>query len=149
AELLRATKFSCRAYLKNAYDAIDGDLTRRVECSDQLDSEETQTVLYTVKDRAGNVGKTELTIHFADFELPSVMNAEEEVKEPAPMIEMPKEKYIEPVWEAAAEPYAVMEESGESEEIEESEEEVIEYSHSVREEIPVHYGGTYVEHHFG
>ncbi|MBR2761164.1 MAG: hypothetical protein IKD66_08325 [Solobacterium sp.] len=150
AELLRATKFSCRAYLKNAYDAIDGDLTRRVQCSDQLDSEETQTVLYTVKDKAGNVGKTELTIHFADFDLPSVMNAEEEEREPAPMIELPKEKFSEPVWDAAAEPYTVMEENGESEESRESEEtEVIEYSHSIREEIPVNYGGTYVEHHFG
>ena len=145
AELLTATKFSCRAYLKDAYDAIDGDLTRRVNCSDQLEPSETQTVLYTVKDRAGNEAKTELTVHYADFGMPEETAAEEEETVPVPAIakaEPPnREMRTEPVPEILPQP--VYEAYGEEEY------EVVEYSESVTDEVPVSYGETSVEHHYG
>lgn len=77
AELLRVTKFSCLAYLDQAIDNVDGDLSGQVECSDALSEEETQKVLYTVKDRAGNTASAQLEIHFAK-------PPEETVNPPAP-----------------------------------------------------------------
>ena len=145
AELLTATKFSCRAYLKDAFDAIDGDLTRRVNCSDRLEQRETQTVLYTVKDRSGNEARTQLTVHFADFDAPAETTAEEEKPEQVPL----SLTAAAPVWERRPEP--VMEPAVQPvhEVYTEEEYEVIEYSESVTDEIPVSYGETSVEHHYG
>ncbi len=66
-ELLRETPFSCQSYVFSAVDAVDGDLKADVHCSDVLQDQETQTVEYTVKDRAGNTARTMLTVHFADY----------------------------------------------------------------------------------
>ena len=144
AELLTATKFSCRAYLKNAYDAVDGDLTQRVKCSDQLEQSETQTVLYTVKDRSGNEAKKELTVHYADFGMPEEMKYEEAEEE----AEKEDQRKTDPI------PMKTEEETSmapspayEPEYYEETE--VIEYTQSVNEEVPVSWGDTYVEHSFG
>ncbi len=66
-ELLKETPFSCQSYVFHAVDAVDGDLRADVHCSDVLQDQETQTVEYTVTDRAGNTARTKLTVHFADY----------------------------------------------------------------------------------
>ena len=66
-ELLRETPFSCQSYVFSAVDAVDGDLKADVHCSNALQDQETQTVEYTVTDRAGNTARIMLTVHFADY----------------------------------------------------------------------------------
>lgn len=64
-ELLRVTPFSCQAYLIRAMDNVDGDLSRQVECDDELSEEETQMVEYAVSDNSGNRSVKSLEVHFA------------------------------------------------------------------------------------
>ena len=82
-ELLKETPFSCQSYVFSAVDAVDGDLKADVHCSDELQDQETQTVEYTVKDRAGNTARTMLTVHFADYG-ETIGSFDPEIPAPAP-----------------------------------------------------------------
>ena len=44
----------CRAYIEKAWDAVSGDLTQDVKCTEPLNGLVEQEIVYTVKDRAGN-----------------------------------------------------------------------------------------------
>ena len=66
-------EFSCKAYLSSADDTVDGDLTDRVACASKdtddgkiSEKKDKQTVEYSVKDKAGNVGTAELILKFND-----------------------------------------------------------------------------------
>ncbi|MBR2825241.1 MAG: hypothetical protein IKE51_03155, partial [Solobacterium sp.] len=55
--------FDCRAYILEAYDEVNGDLSNRVECSNSLmEGVEEQEVLYRVKDSAGNLVEETLMV---------------------------------------------------------------------------------------
>ncbi len=60
--------FSCKAYLSNAYDDVDGDLTDSVTCTDSDESKNQQDIVYTVSDESGNVGEKTLTLSYVDPE---------------------------------------------------------------------------------
>ena len=66
-------EFSCKAYLSSADDTVDGDLTDSVTCASKdtddgkiSEKKDKQTVEYSVKDKAGNVGTAELILKFND-----------------------------------------------------------------------------------
>lgn len=66
-------EFSCKAYLSSADDTVDGDLTDSVTCTSKdtddgkvSEKKDKQTVEYSVKDKAGNVGSAELILKFND-----------------------------------------------------------------------------------
>lgn len=66
-------EFSCKAYLSSADDTVDGDLTDSVACASKdtddgkiSEKKDKQTVEYSVKDKAGNVGTAELILKFND-----------------------------------------------------------------------------------
>ena len=63
-------EFSCRAYLSNAYDQIDGDLTDQVICSEADESLDEQIITYTVEDSSGNQCEAELLLKYEDPVIP-------------------------------------------------------------------------------
>ena len=151
AELLTATKFACRSYLKSAVDDVDGDLTGSVDCSDTLKDTESQKVLYSVKDRAGNRAEAELSVHFADYGLHG--NMEEEESEDSEILETEAKKAEEKpgsVMLAAAAPQSSWHASpsGEPAMKEYEEYEEISWTETVQESVPVTYGETFVDHSF-
>ena len=133
-ELLRVTRFSCLAYLVNAKDNVDGDLTDRVECSDTLGEDETQSVEYAVQDRSGNRTVKLLEIHYAD--------GQEETEEPA---ETPAVK--KPVTVAAAPEPAYVPPPPSYEEM--SSGTIVEYTETTVESEEVVSSETVVQHSFG
>lgn len=138
AELLRVTPFSCRMYLKSAEDNVDGDLSAKVSCSDELSEDETQTVLYTVTDKAGNTAEETLEIHFAS--LPSKTDPPKPSASPV-KTEPPVEREVtEPVPEAAP-----VYDAAPFEPVSEIRTEVIEYSETASQTD----SGTVVEHSLG
>lgn len=58
--------FVCKAYLSNAMDEVDGDLTSEVACTDIDESLNEQTVVYSVKDCSGNTAEKKLKVKFVD-----------------------------------------------------------------------------------
>ncbi len=133
-ELLRVTKFSCHAFLMSAKDNVDGDLTDRVECSDELGEEETQSVEYIVQDRSGNRTVKRLEVHYAD------LNEETEEPEKVPAVQAaavlaktPEPAYVPPppVYEGS------------------SSETAVEYTESIVESEEVVSSETVVEHSIG
>ena len=133
-ELLRVTKFSCLAYLVNAKDNVDGDLTDRVECSDALGEENTQSVEYVVQDRSGNRTVKLLEVHYADGEEETEEpDKTPTVKPPAVMAATPDPVYVPPV--------ASYEESSSGT--------IVEYTESSVESEEVVSSETVVQHSFG
>lgn len=60
--------FSCQAYLSNATDNVDGDLTDRVQCSQVDENKDEQIVTFSVTDSSDNSGTTDLKLIFVDPE---------------------------------------------------------------------------------
>ena len=133
-ELLRVTKFSCLAYLVNAKDNVDGDLTDRVECCDALGEENTQSVEYVLQDRSGNRTVKLLEVHYADGEEETEEpDKTPTVKPPAVMAATPDPVYVPPV--------ASYEESSSGT--------IVEYTESSVESEEVVSSETVVQHSFG
>ena len=66
-ELEKLDNFDCKAYIKEAQDEIDGDLTHNVVCSNNLKEVETQSISYSVEDKSGNRAETEMTIIYKNY----------------------------------------------------------------------------------
>jgi len=60
--------FSCRAYIKTAYDKVEGDIKNKVYCSSELSEEENQIVSYFIEDSSGNRFSTDLKVHLFQAE---------------------------------------------------------------------------------
>ena len=105
AELLREAPFSCHTYLRQAIDNVDGDLTKKVTCSDFLSEDENQQVEYRVTDSSGNIGTASLEVHFVELikeEEPVPMTPViTPIRTPAPVNEVREETVYE---EVAAQP---------------------------------------------
>ncbi len=59
--------FSCMAYIEEAVDEVDGDLSSSVECSDELRPQYDQEVLYSVEDRSGNIQRAYLLVFQEEY----------------------------------------------------------------------------------
>lgn len=62
-EVFQKEEFSCRAYILEAYDDVDGDMMNHVECNNLLSDDMYQTVTYAVTDRAGNKAVDTLSVY--------------------------------------------------------------------------------------
>ena len=149
-ELLKAAKFSCHAFVMAATDNVDGDITGRVSCSDVLADTESQKVIYTVKDRAGNTAEAFLTVHYADYGSDTTEQKEEDDNQEEVQRESGKKNREPEVMRALpdvpspSEPVWNQQES--LNETEEEYEEVV-YTETVVQEQPAGDGSTLVEHH--
>ncbi len=54
--------FSCRDYLKDAYDSVDGDLSTKVSCSVFDSNVKQQKIIYSVSDSSGNKAEAFLNV---------------------------------------------------------------------------------------
>lgn len=103
---IRGAPFSCRLWLNRACDAVDGDLTDEVDCSDELSEEKEQEVIYSVSDHSGNRAEAVLKVNLIDLEEPSP--APEPT--PVPTVKVPVQPptmpaYVPPAYEPPAEEY--------------------------------------------
>lgn len=65
--------FSCKAYIQEADDEVDGNLIGKVNCSNDIDWTQSEaTVLYTVSDASGNTSNAELKIQIKNKPTPLV-----------------------------------------------------------------------------
>lgn len=60
--------FNAKAYLSNAKDDVDGDVTEAVTWTKADESVNDQTITYSVKDSAGNESQSVLNLHYKDPE---------------------------------------------------------------------------------
>ena len=66
--------FSCKAYVQEADDAVDGNLIGKVECSSDIDwSKDETSVLYSVSDSSGNTANAVLKIQIKNKPIPTVV----------------------------------------------------------------------------
>ena len=103
---IRGAPFSCRLWLNRAYDAVDGDLTDEVDCSDELSEEKEQEVIYSVSDHSGNRAEAVLKVNLIDLEEPSPTPE----PTPVPTVKVPVQTptmpaYVPPAYEPPAEEY--------------------------------------------
>lgn len=77
-ELGEETAFDCMSFVEKAQDNVDGDLRRRVSCSNDLEDLADQTVVYEVKDSSGNTAAAELHVHRISLINTSDISEEEE-----------------------------------------------------------------------
>lgn len=59
--------FDGRAYLISAIDEVDGDITEFVLWTVANESKDNQVITYSVKDKAGNMTKATLNLHYKDL----------------------------------------------------------------------------------
>lgn len=74
-QLMRSVdSFSCKAYVQEAEDAVDGNLIEKVDCNSDIDWSKDETfVLYTVSDSSGNTANAELKIQIKNKPMPTVV----------------------------------------------------------------------------
>ncbi|QRG86930.1 hypothetical protein [Bulleidia sp. zg-1006] len=63
------TTFSCKTYIQSANDNVDGDLTKKVECSKFDSNKNQQEIQYSVKDSSGNSSKEILKLTLKEKEV--------------------------------------------------------------------------------
>ena len=56
------TSFACKTYIDKAIDNVDGDLTKKVRCSNFDVKKDKQDIQYLIKDSSGNETKEVLKL---------------------------------------------------------------------------------------
>lgn len=63
------TSFACKTYIDQAVDNVDGDVTKKVECSKFDSNKDQQDITYSVKDSSGNETKEVLQLTLKEKEV--------------------------------------------------------------------------------